>query len=424
MKPRATTHAGKGTSKHNFREFPKEAKGDQHINRDLSDQNKFFLNGRWLNSGSEMRQYIVKNESSFNKQKERFKDVSRYKDLSLSEKYELLFYEKAFGKTITNQHVRNESRRQQCLNRNAIDMLVSKKTQPEETIFQIGDLKNCPNAVTSEELWAIYKDYQKEHNRRFGSRIKVLDAVLHQDEGTFHIHERKAYIGLNSHNEAYPGKDSALAFLGIERPDKTTDKNRFNNRKQTYSAECRQIWLDVCQEHGIDIETIPREYSDKKGLTTIEYKVQQEQSKLQTVKDKTDKATSNLIAIGSKLDKITNEYSVKKQANNELGINIQKNNMLLRSQMSTIESNKEILKKQELKRQSIKDNVDDLNNQEAEINQRMNILYNKYSEQYEDIDKIDYIAKRLESEFPDYFKELLTDFESQQYMLEYEDIER
>lgn len=92
--------------------------------------------------------------------------------------------------------------------------------------------------------------------------------------------------------------------------------------------------------------------------------------------------------------------------------------------MSTIESNKEILKKQELKRQSIKDNVDDLNNQEAEINQRMNILYNKYSEQYEDIDKIDYIAKRLESEFPDYFKELLTDFESQQYMLEYEDIER
>lgn len=325
MKPRATTHAGHGSIKHNFREFPKEAKGDSDINRDLSGQNKFFLNSKWLNSESEMQQYMSKNKLIFNRQKERFKDDSRYKNLSLSEKYELLFYEKAFDKTINNQHERNAIRRQQCLDRNAIDMLTSKKTQPEETIFQIGDLKNCPDVVTSEGLWDIYKDYQKEHNKRFGAHIKVIDAVLHQDEGSFHIHERKVFIGLNSHDEAYPGKESALTLLGIERPDKTKNKNRFNNRKQTYSAECRKIWLDVCREHGIEVETTPREYADKQGLTIIEYKVQQEQNKLQSIINKQDKATSNLVAIDSRL---TNKQKAEQAIDSRI-VNKQKTEQIL-----------------------------------------------------------------------------------------------
>lgn len=303
-RPRATTHAGRGSSKHNFREFPKEAKGNSDINRNLSDQNKFFLNNKWLNSESEMQEYLIKNEPIFNKQKERFKNDSRYKDLSLSEKYELLFYEKAFGKTITNQHERNASRRQQCLDKNAIDMLISKRTQPEETIFQIGDLKNCPNAVTSNELWDIYQEYQKKHNERFGKHIKVIDATLHIDESSYHIHERKVYIGLNSHNEAYPSKDSAFTLLGIERPDMCKAKSRFNNRKQTYSVECRKIWIDVCQEHGIDIETVPKEYADKKGLTTIEYKVAQEQKRLQAVRGDVDDISQQISALQNQKQEI------------------------------------------------------------------------------------------------------------------------
>lgn len=398
MKPRATTHAGKGSSKHNFREFPEAAKGDSDIDRDLSFQNKFFLNNKWFESEIEVKQYLNNNMSIFNKQKERFKGDKRYYDLSLSEKYELLYYEKLFGKTINNQHKRNTSRRQQCLNKNAIDMLQSKKTQPEESILQIGNKDYCP--VSERQLWDIYKDYVKKHNDKYGKYIKVLNASLHVDEGTFHIHERKAFVGVNSHNEAYPMKDEALGLLGLERPDMTTHKGRYNNRKQTYSAECRKIWIETCQEHGIEVETIPKEYADKKGLTTIEYKFKQEQKKLQ---------------------KLNEELSIEIARQKET---IQKNNSMLRSQDSTIETNKKILKQQGQKKQSLKDDIDDMTEQTAELNQRMDILYSEYLKDYKSVDEAFYIFNRLRNEYPDYTKEIIADFETQSFAHEYDDIER
>lgn len=397
MKPRATTHVGKGSSRHNFREFPKEAKGNSDIDRDLSLQNKFFLNNRWFESEAEVEQYLSNNVTIFNKQKERFKGDKRYYNLSLAEKYELLYYEKIFGKTINNQHKRNASRRQQCLNKNAIDMLQSKKTQPEESILQIGNKYYCP--VSERQLWEIYKDYVKKHNIKFGKHIKVLDASLHVDEGTFHIHERKVFVGVNSHNETYPLKDEALGLLGIERPDMTTYKGRFNNRKQTYSAECRKIWIETCQEHGIEVETTPREYADKKGLVTIEYKFKQEQRKLQKLNEE-----------------LSLEIARQKEA-------IQKNNSMLRSQDSTIESNKKILKQQGQKKQLLKNDIDDMTGLATEINQRMDILYNEYSNDYRSVDEANYILSKLKEEYPDYAQELIDNFEKQLHMLECEDIE-
>lgn len=422
MKPRTATHSGQGSAKHNFREFPEEAKGYSDIDRGLSLQNKFLLNGKFFNSQSEMQQYLKQNISAFSKQKEQFKDDKQYKDLSLSQKFELMYYTKYFGETIKAQHQRNERNRQQCLNKSAIDMLLSKKTQPEESILQIGNKDYCP--ISGDELWSIYKDYQKKHNAKFGRYIKILDSVLHVDESTIHIHERKIYIGVNSHGEAYPGKDSALGLLGIERPDMSSAKGRYNNRKQTYSAQCRKLWIETCQEHGLDIETIPREYAGKKGLTTIEYKVSQEQKKLQSVKEQIDKKTSSLISIDSKVSQKRKEYNslidgitIQREA-------IQKNDSMLRSQVSTIQSNDKILKRQTQLKQSLKNDVDDLNNQEAELNQRMEILYSEYSEDYEKIDIVDYISQRLKKEYPDYFKELLADFRSQSYVHEYDSIER
>lgn len=297
MKPRTTTHAGKGTAKHNFREFPVNAKGNSDIDRSLSNQNKFYINGTFFELQSDMLKYLSKNALVFDNQAKRFKDDKRYKDLTLSEKYELLYYEKLFGQTINSQHERNASRRQQCLNKNAIDMLTSKRTQPEETILQIGNKDYCP--VNGDQLWDIYKDYQKKHNTKYGKYVKILDAALHVEEATLHIHERKVFIGQNQHNQAYPSKESALTMANVERPDKTKVNSRYNNRKQTYSADCRKMWIDVCREHGFDVETVPKEYPDKHGLDLITYKVEQEKNHLkqlqtdidnlqQLIKDKQD----------------------------------------------------------------------------------------------------------------------------------------
>lgn len=78
---------------------------------------------------------------------------------------------------------------------------------------------------------------------------------------------------------------------------------------------------------------------------------------------------------------------------------------------------------QKHKERVLKNQIDNMTEQAENLRQRMDSLYNEYSEQYDEIDKVDYIFKRLESEYPDYCKELITDFQNQSYILEYEGIE-
>lgn len=289
---RTTTHAGNGTARHNFREFPTTAKGKSDIDRELSHSNKFFVSGKFFDNELELKNFYQSQKKFFSNLQNKFKGDNRFKELSNTEKIELAFYEKYFSDTINKQHIRNEQRGQQCLNRSSLDMFLSKKTQPEETIFQIGNKDYCP--VTADQLWDIYKDYQKKHNQIFGRNIKIIDAVLHVDETTIHTHERKLYLGLNSHNEVCPSKDSALEQLGIERPNTNKPTSRYNNRKQTYTKQCRKLWIEVCQQHGLNIETEPQVYKDKKGLELTEYKVSQEQKKLDDIQQQLTKADNQL----------------------------------------------------------------------------------------------------------------------------------
>lgn len=84
---------------------------------------------------------------------------------------------------------------------------------------------------------------------------------------------------------------------------------------------------------------------------------------------------------------------------------------------------KKHIETQKHKERVLKNQIDNMTEQAENLRQRMDSLYNEYSCQYNEIDKVDYIFKRLESEYPDYCKELITGFQNQSYILEYEGIE-
>lgn len=82
----------------------------------------------------------------------------------------------------------------------------------------------------------------------------------------------------------------------------------------------------------------------------------------------------------------------------------------------------ELARKNNLAKQqfeNLKNYIEDMTGQANELKQRMDFLCNEYSDQYDEIDRVDYIVKRLESEYPDYFAELISDFEIQNFMPEY-----
>lgn len=310
-KARATNHTGRqgqGTSRHNFREFSEitKEKGKSDIDRNLTCNNRYYVNGLFFSNDTDMRNYFNQQTDFFAKQAFRFKENERYKHLVTSQKYELAMYEKLLGEGIKAQHNRNSVNRQECLNRDALDIMQAVKTQPEETILQVGDKDYCP--VSANQLWEIYRDYIKTHNIMFGKHIVILDSVLHNDEATLHIHERKMYVGQNKHGEPCISKNSALGLLGINRPDLGKPQGRYNNPKQTYTAMCRDMWLECCRQHGLDLETEPHIYEDKHGLELTKFKVRQEKKKLEVLTAEQKKVVDKNTKIISEQEQMIAEY--------------------------------------------------------------------------------------------------------------------
>ena len=116
-------------------------------------------------------------------------------------KIEHLFYLKRYGDFVDNQNARNEKTRHTERNRSVEDLQKSKKTCPEETVFQIGTLDNY---APPEILLQVVTDFIAETERRFGSHIHTLDWALYLDESTPHIHERHVFDCENKYGEIAP----------------------------------------------------------------------------------------------------------------------------------------------------------------------------------------------------------------------------
>ena len=210
--------------------------------------------------------------------------------------------------------------------------------------------------------------------------------------------------------------------FGLERgvsAKETKVKHISTNR---WKAEQVKEFNDKLKEKAEDIKDDIEDLNLDKQ--TVVLKIKQAQKKYQSIVDAYDKSTNRLMVIQNEIKTNTIINDKLKKDIIELEEGIQKNNLLLLSQESTIRSNKQILKQQSQKKQALKDDMDDMAEQVAELRQRMDNLYDEYSEQYDYIDKVDYVSRRLAEEYPDYYMELITDFESQAYIPEYEDLER
>ena len=171
------------------------------------------------------------------------------------DEHEQHIYESLFAESLSKQHARNEAARHPERNKSIDDLLNSKNTCPEETIFQIGSTEDGYPPV--EVLMAIFEDYQKELIDRYGHNLHFLDVALHMDEAVPHLHIRKVWT--------YDGKDGldisqnkALAEMGFERPDTNKPSNKWNNAKITFSEWERDMKLRICEKHGVTVSHIPK----------------------------------------------------------------------------------------------------------------------------------------------------------------------
>ena len=201
------------------------------------------------------------------------------------EQAEARFYDSTFRESLEAKNERYRKNRHEERVQTMDEFRASKQGCPEETVLQIGNMKDTvPPAV----LRKIAVEQINWEIRTFPN-VKILDAALHVDEeGAPHMHKRQVWVA-DGKDGPTVGQNKALKAMGIERPEPDKAEGRYNNAKMTYTERCRDHFLSLCREHGLDIEAEPKEASEV-GLTLLEYQRRQEQERLAEIKEQQQEA--------------------------------------------------------------------------------------------------------------------------------------
>ena len=161
------------------------------------------------------------------------------------------FYEQHYGDYLAGQAARNIKAGHAGRNRTVDDLLADVRICPEETIYQIGKEGDCP---PPDVLLEVMQEFMATFQERFGKHVHILDWALHLDETSPHIHARQVFDIENRYGEIEPKQEKALEALGIPLPFPEKKACKVNNRKITFDGICRELLLNICEEHGLDVE--------------------------------------------------------------------------------------------------------------------------------------------------------------------------
>lgn len=235
-----TSHLGAFTPKHNDRNF--DINHAEHIDPERVKNNRY-----WNWTGKEIT----------------------------FEAAEQAFYEKYIRKHLDAQNARYRAQRHAERAKTMDEYRRSPQTCPEEVILQIGKLGDT---IPADMMARIIQEQINWEQKTFPG-VKVLDVALHMDEqGAPHIHERRAWVYTDKAGNLAISQNKSLEQMGVELPNPNKPRGRFNNRKQTFSKRCREHLLQICREHGLEIEEIPQEKS-KSGRTLEDYQAGEAEKK-------------------------------------------------------------------------------------------------------------------------------------------------
>lgn len=258
MAKRVTIHNGKAgkngaySAKHNDRQF--DISKAEHIDPERADLNLYWH--RYQDTDPDM---------TFEECEKRFYDENL-----------------ADGLKAQNDRHRKAGNNRRCKTMDQYRQ--SAKSCPEESIRQVG---KAGDTINYKKLWNILNEQRRWELKTFPNVLN-LDIALHADEqGAPHVHERKVWLAHDKDGNLIINQAKALQEMGIREPNPEKDIGRYNNPKMTYTAMCREHFIQLCREHGLEIESEPLEAS-KTGLSLQEYQRRQKEAKIANLEARRD----------------------------------------------------------------------------------------------------------------------------------------
>ena len=246
---------------------------------------------------------------------------------------EKLYYKLHYTDFVEKQNARNAKIRHTERNRNIEDLLTSKKTCPEETIYQFGTLESH---ASPKELFQIATEFMDEFHERFGKHVHILDWALHLDEGTPHIHERHVFDCENKYGEIAPQQEKALEALGFELPKPDKPLGRYNNRKITFDASCRTMLFEIAKRHGLELDEVP-EYGGRAYLEKQDYILRKQNERIAEQKKELQEQSIQYVGLLEDCRNQRDEYAELFNQAIRQSEEILKNNEKIKSQENELE---------------------------------------------------------------------------------------
>lgn len=206
---------------------------------------------------------------------------------------ELKYYVETFGVQLqtTNDAYLRQGHPERC--KDMMTWKLARRNAPEETVMQIGKMEDHADPETLMACWREYSQKMEQWNQDHGSPFTLLTWALHVDEAVPHIQARRVWHYEDANGNIRVGQEKALAAAGVELPDPAKPEGKHNNRKMTFDAMTRELWLDVLHEHGLDIirEPVPNGKHNREKEQMIRDKYQDminETDRLEKRKDELD----------------------------------------------------------------------------------------------------------------------------------------
>ena len=218
------------------------------------------------------------------------------------------FYRLFYQESVDAQNKRNEERRHPERNKTTDWLLTDRRTCPEESILQIG---NIDGAVDGGVLAQIANAFFTEMEKRYGKHLHFLDWSLHMDEGTPHIHERHVFDCDDGYGYRKPQQEKALELLGVPLPDPDKPVSKRNNRKVTFDKIARELFLDICENHQVYVQREPttgnRRYLEKQDYIIAKQKalLEQQTQELAAAKAELEETTLKLEDVDALIDEVS-----------------------------------------------------------------------------------------------------------------------
>ena len=230
----ASSHNGRfGTAKHVGRYFPLQKA--KHIDAKRTEWNLYWCwdMGAWLG---------------------KLPGMTRMETAELYAGSERRYYDKRFQDALDQQNERHVVSRHLERIKTMDDWVNGKNTRCEESIYQIGDMDDDIDSTSFVDALTELVGWLEDWSKKHGEPFAILDFGIHLDETSCHAQVRRVWQYRDEHGVWHIGQNKALEAAGVELPEPDKKMGPKNNRKITFDRMVRAKWIEICEEHGYEIQ--------------------------------------------------------------------------------------------------------------------------------------------------------------------------